>query len=95
MFIGDTMKRNKLNNRGFAISTALYGLLTLTILILVLIFQVNRTGSNNSKELGEQIQDELDICRKERITYNKTKTDENLTDYKTCIDNYKKNDLSN
>ena len=45
MFIGDTMKRNKLNNRGFAISTALYGLLTLTILILVLIFQVNRTGS--------------------------------------------------
>lgn len=95
MFIGDTMKHNKLNNRGFAISTALYGLLTLTILILVLIFQVNRTGSNNSKELGEQIQDELDICRKERITYNKTKTDENLTDYKTCIDNYKKNDLSN
>ena len=95
MFIGDTMKRNKLNNRGFAISTALYGLLTLTILILVLIFQVNRTGSNNSKELGEQIQDELDICRKERITYNKTKTDENLTDYKTCNDNYKKNDLSN
>lgn len=89
------MKRNKLNNRGFAISTALYGLLTLTILILVLIFQVNRTGSNNSKELGEQIQDELDICRKERITYSKTKTDENLTDYKTCIDNYKKNDLSN
>ena len=86
------MKRNKLNNRGFAISTALYGLLTLTI---VLIFQVNRTGSNNSKELGEQIQAELDICRKERITYNKTKTDENLTDYKTCIDNYKKNDLSN
>ena len=97
MFIGDTMKRNKLNNRGFAISTALYGLLTLTILILVLIFQVNRTGSNNSKELGEQIQAELDACRNERITYNrtKTKTDENLTNYKTCIDEYKKNDLSN
>lgn len=90
------MKRNKLNNRGFAISTALYGLLTLTILILVLIFQVNRTGSNNSKELGEQIQAELDACRNERITYNKTK---NLTNYKMCIDNYKdnykKSDLSN
>ena len=93
------MKRNKLNNRGFAISTALYGLLTLTILILVLIFQVNRTGSNNSKELGEQIQAELDACRNERITYNKTKTDENLTNYNMCIDNYKdnykKSDLSN
>ena len=99
MFIGDTMKRNKLNNRGFAISTALYGLLTLTILILVLIFQVNRTGSNNSKELGEQIQAELDACRNERITYNKTKTDEILLNYKMCIDNYKdnykKSDLSN
>ena len=54
------MKRNKLNNRGFAISTALYGLLTLTILILVLIFQVNRTGSNNSKELGEEISHQLE-----------------------------------
>lgn len=89
------MKRNKLNNRGFAISTALYGLLTLTILILVLIFQVNRTGSNNSKELGEKIQAELDACRNERITYNKSKTDENLNKYKECIDNYKNSDLSN
>ena len=89
------MKRNKLNNRGFAISTALYGLLTLTILILVLIFQVNRTGSNNSKELGEQIQAELDACREARITYNKSKTDENLNKYKECIDNYKKSVLSN
>ena len=49
------MKRNKLNNRGFAISTALYGLLTLTILILVLIFQVNRTGSNNSKNWEKRL----------------------------------------
>lgn len=89
------MKRNKLNNRGFAISTALYGLLTLTTLILVLIFQVNRTGSNNSKELGEQIQTELDACRNERIIYNKTKNDDDLNNYKNCIDNYKKNDLSN
>lgn len=84
------MKRNKLNNRGFAISTALYGLLTLTILILVLIFQVNRTGSNNSKELGEQIQDELDICRKERITYNKTKAPTDLATYKACVKLMKK-----
>lgn len=89
------MKHNKLNNRGFAISTALYGLLTLTILILVLIFQVNRTGSNNSKELGEKIQAELDACRNERITYNKTKNDDNLSNYKNCIDNYKKSDSSN
>lgn len=89
------MKRNKLNNRGFAISTALYGLLTLTILILVLIFQVNRTGSNNSKELGEQIQAELDACREARITYNKTKDLTDLETYKTCVKTNIKSDSSN
>ena len=89
------MKRNKLNNRGFAISTALYGLLTLTILILVLIFQVNRTGSNNSKELGEKIQAELDACRNERITYNKSKKLTDLEPYKTCVENNIKSDSSN
>mgnify|MGYP004464283227 FL=1 len=95
MFIGDTMKRNKLNNRGFAISTALYGLLTLTILILVLIFQVNRTGSNNSKELGEQIQAELDACREARIIYNKTKDLTDLETYKNCVKANIKSDSSN
>lgn len=89
------MKRNKLNNRGFAISTALYGLLTLTILILVLIFQVNRTGSNNSKELGEQIQAELDACRDKRITYNKTKNQTDLAAYKNCVKANIKSDSSN
>lgn len=95
MFIGDTMKRNKLNNRGFAISTALYGLLTLTILILVLIFQVNRTGSNNSKELGEKIQAELEACREARIIYNKTKDLTDLETYKACIKTNIKSDSSN
>ena len=95
MFIGDTMKRNKLNNRGFAISTALYGLLTLTILILVLIFQVNRTGSNNSKELGEKIQAELDACREQRIIYNKTKAPTDLATYKACVNEKIKSDSSN
>ena len=95
MFIVDTMKRNKLNNRGFAISTALYGLLTLTILILVLIFQVNRTGSNNSKELGEQIQAELDACREARIIYNKTKDLADLETYKACVNEKIKSDSSN
>ncbi len=79
------MKRNKLNNRGFAISTALYGLLTLTILILVLIFQVNRTGSNNSKELGEQIQAELD---KRNVCIAQKKECDNSQDSTTCNANY-------
>ena len=83
------MKRNKLNNRGFAISTALYGLLTLTILILVLILQINRTGSNNSKELGEQIQKDLterNNCIEERKTCQSGANPSNCqSDYDGCI----------
>lgn len=93
------MKRNKLNNRGFAISTALYGLLTLTILILVLIFQVNRTGSNNSKELGEQIQAELDkrnacITKKKECGNNYDSTTCNVN-YSTCLAEAKQTESEN
>ena len=99
MFIGDTVKRNKLNNRGFAISTALYGLLTLTILILVLIFQVNRTGSNNSKELGEQIQAELDkrngcITKRKECGNSQDSTTCNVN-YSTCLDKAKQTESKN
>ncbi len=88
------MKRNKLNNRGFAISTALYGLLTLTILILVLIFQVNRTGSNNSKELGEEISHQLEE-RQKCIKDYKSPTQENAeTEYKNCLEEAKKSSVS-
>ena len=57
----------KLNNKGFAISTALYGLLTLFIIILMIIFQIYRTGSNSSKDLSEDIQKQLDTTREQRI----------------------------
>ena len=62
----------KLNNKGFAISTALYGLLTLFIIILMIIFQIYRTESNSSKDLSDEIQKQLDTTRQSRIeTYKK------------------------
>ena len=64
----------KLNNKGFAISTILYGLLTLLIMILMLTFEIMRTGNNNNKDLSDKIKDFLDgpsgNCRKARIEYN-------------------------
>ncbi len=88
------MKNNKLNNRGFAISTALYGLLTLTMLILVLIFQINRTDNNNSKELGESIQKELEEIRTcvvtKNLCENNSEETECFTHYNTCINSIKK-----
>lgn len=89
------MKRNKLNNRGFAISTALYGLLTLTILILVLIFQVNRTGSNNSKELGEQIQAELDCITQKKECENNQGSTNCTVEYSKCLDKAKQTESEN
>lgn len=70
----------KLNNKGFAISTILYGLLALVVLILMLIFAVMRSSNNNSKELGESINSELSVCREERLKYNACLSDS------TCID---------
>lgn len=71
----------KLNNKGFAISTVLYGLLALVILIIMLIFQVMRTSNNNSKALGQSITEELNVCRKERVLYQQMCADSNCKEY--------------
>lgn len=60
----------KLNKKGFAISTILYGLLALIILLIMLIFAVMRSNNTNNKELGEQIENELSENRNCRICKN-------------------------
>lgn len=65
----------KLNNKGFAISTILYGLLALLIMILMLTFEIMRTSNNNSKDLSEKINELLNgssgECRTARIELKK------------------------
>lgn len=78
----------KLNNKGFAISTILYGLLALVVLILMLIFAVMRSSNNNSKELGESINNELNACRQERIKYNSDTSNKEELD--NCLKGIKK-----
>lgn len=81
----------KLNNKGFAISTVLYGLLALVILIIMLIFQVMRTSNNNSKALGQSITEELNDCRKERVLYQQMCADSNCKEYddlNKCLKKY-------
>lgn len=77
------MKR-KLNNKGFAISTILYGLLVLVILIIMLIFQIMRTSNNNSKDLGKTIQEEFEIKRYCKSNCDSTKLSDCLK--KTTLD---------
>lgn len=75
----------KLNNKGFAISSVLYGLLAVLILILMLIFAIMRSSSNNSKELATAIEKQVNACRTERIVYNNTKTGTSLASLNACL----------
>lgn len=51
------MKR--INNKGFAISTMLYGLLIMAILIILLLISIMSTNRRNNVNLVSQIEDEL------------------------------------
>lgn len=58
--IGDNM--DKLNNKGFAVSTILYGILTLTILILMLIFGIMKSSKDMNQELVESVEEKMNTC---------------------------------
>ena len=80
----------RLNNKGFAISTLLYGLLAILILVLMVTFKVMRSNSNNSKELSEKISIDLAKCRLDRIKYKNCQND--CEALKAIYDNCKKGD---
>ena len=65
----------RVNNKGFAISTALYGLLMVFIIVLMLILQIMRTTNNNNKDIASNIQKKLDYCKTYRQNYNKCTSD--------------------
>jgi len=52
----------KLNNKGFAVSTILYGILALTILILMLIFGIMRASKDMNEDLVESLETNLNKC---------------------------------
>lgn len=53
---------NKMNNKGFAVSTILYGILALTILILMLIFGVMKASKDMNQDLSESIEEKVNKC---------------------------------
>lgn len=52
----------KLDNKGFAVSTILYGILSLTILILMLIFGVMKSSKDMNQDLVESIENKMNEC---------------------------------
>lgn len=53
---------NKLNNRGFAVSTILYGILTLVIIILMLVFGIMKASKDMNKDLVSSIEESVNKC---------------------------------
>ena len=52
----------RLNNKGFAVSTILYGILSLTIIILMMIFGLMKSSKDMNQELVESIEGHLNNC---------------------------------
>ena len=87
----------KLGNKGFAISSILYGLLILIIVVMYIFFNTLRSNNNNSKMISTNINDELQVCREERVNYLYCSTDnceEAFNDFKECYCNNIYKDIS-
>lgn len=51
-----------MNNKGFAISTMLYGLLTVSILVIILLLATLSGGKKANDNLVKQIESDLNTC---------------------------------
>lgn len=78
----------KLNNKGFAVSTILYGTLSLIIIILMLIFGIMKSSKDMNQELVKSVEDKMNKCAVseailEECYLNGGKCDAN--EYNNCI----------
>ncbi len=79
----------KLNNKGFAFSTMLYGTLALITLILYIILGINKGASDEIYFYGDEIQIKLNECVYEEITlencYSSHSGGCDATSYHACL----------
>ncbi len=59
----------KINNKGFAISTILYGILSLSIIILLLTFGIMKASKDQSNALVDGVLTGLNKCLSEEVQY--------------------------
>lgn len=80
----------KLNNKGFAISTMLYGILTMVILVLALILNIMRSSYNNENAATENITYYLNKCISKQVALETCykEYDDDATNLKNCSDEY-------
>lgn len=81
---------SKLNNKGFAVSTILYGILSLTILILLLIFAIMKSSKDMNQDLSKSIEENLNKCVTYEVAldncyFENASCVKELYEYSTCI----------
>ncbi len=79
-----------INNKGFAISSMLYGILAITIIILASILSIMRSNHTSSAELSYALSENLDKCANRQILMNSCYLDSNdckieQANYNACI----------
>lgn len=78
----------KLNNKGFAISTILYGILSLIIIILMLIFANMKASKDMTQDFVDGIEENLNNCINEEVLLENcyfNTADCDFRQYNTCI----------
>jgi hypothetical protein len=79
----------KLNNKGFAFSTMLYGTLALITIILYAIFAISQSSNDTTYYYGEVIEAKLNECLTEEISlencYSSGSSTCNATSYHACL----------
>jgi len=83
----------RLNNKGFAVSTILYGMLSLIIIILMLIFGLMRANKNFNESLVDSLTTSMNSCatieaKLENCLFNNNTSCNTLKEkYKECLGN--------
>jgi hypothetical protein len=79
----------KLNNKGFAFSTMLYGTLALITIVLYAIFDISQASNDNTYYYGKTIEAKLNECINEEIMlencYSSGSNSCNATSYHACL----------
>ncbi len=78
----------KLDNKGFAISTILYGILSMIILLLMIIFAIMKSNKNINSVFVSTIEKNLNNCVNEEIALERCYTNNSACNHKayfTCL----------
>ena len=81
----------KLNNKAFAASTVLYGILTITLLLTMLILATMKSTNRLNSELVDKVEYKLNKCINDEVLLDKCRLEQSNCDsyqeaYNACLE---------